>query len=118
MDMDYKQCAVHCVGGETLQQYQKQFDACRHDFDLLFSSDTGDKDFYRRIIDPGHMYETGYPRCICRKNADGHDPCECSRQALIYLYSQLLHDREVIVEPIQTVRMGAESCRFRIILGK
>ena len=116
--MEYKQCAVYCVGGETLEQYQKQFDACNHDFDLLFSSDTGDADFYRSVITAGHIYETGYPRCICWKNADCQDPCECSRQALIYLYSQLLPDREITVETIQTVRMGAENCRFRIILGK
>jgi hypothetical protein len=34
------------------------------------------------------------------------------------LYSQLLPNREITVETIQTVRMGAENCRFRIILGK
>ena len=118
MDIDYGQCAVHCVGGETLKQYQNQFDTCNHDMDLLFSSNTGDKDFYRSIIEPGHIYETGYPKCLCWQKAEGSDPCECSRQALLYLYSQLLPERKIIVETIQTIRRGADSCRFRIIAGE
>ena len=111
-----KQCAIHCVGAETLMQYQKQFRDCNGDFDLLFSCDTGDEDFYRRVIEPGHIYETGYPRCICWKSEDEQKGCECSRQALIFLYSQLLPDKEIAVETIRTVRTGAESCAFRIVL--
>ena len=117
MDNHYRQCAINCVGKDTLMQYQNQFEACNHDFDLLFSTPTGDSDFYRTVIEPGHIYETGYPRCICWQDDHGSDKCECSRQAVIYLYSQLLPDREITVETIQTVRTGAESCRFRIILG-
>lgn len=116
MDMKCKQCAINCVGGDTLNQYQRQFNECNRDFDLLFSTDTGDVDFYRRIIERGHIYETGYPRCICWKNDAGQHDCECSRQALVYLYSQLLQDREIEIKTIQTVRNGAESCIFRIIL--
>ncbi len=81
-----------------MKQYQKQFDECNQDFDLLFSSDAGDEDFYRKIIEPGHIYETGYPRCICWQDDDGKDKCECSRQAIIYLYSQLRPNREITVE--------------------
>ena len=44
-----KQCAIDCVGGDTLKQYQKQFIECNRNFDLLFSSDTGDDDFYHRL---------------------------------------------------------------------
>ena len=117
MDACYKQCAIDCVGADTLKQYQKQFDECNKDIDLLFSSDTGDEDFYRRVIEAGHIYETGYPGCICWKNDNGQGKCECSRQALIYLYSQLLPDKEITVETIQTVREGAENCIFRIIFS-
>lgn len=116
MNTSCKQCAIDCVGGDTLKQYQKQFNECNRDLDLLFSSDTRDDDFYRKVIEAGHIYETGYPRCICWKNDDGKKQCECSRQALIYLYSQLLPDREITVETIQTVRNGADSCIFRLTL--
>ena len=114
----YRQCAMECVGGETLKLYQKQFDECDRDFDLLFSTDTGDDDFYRKVVEPGRVYETGYPRCICWKDDIGKDVCECSRQALIYLYSQLLPGAGITVETIQTVRKGADSCRFRIVLDR
>ena len=116
MDINSKERAIHCVGKDTLAQYKKQFYECRCDIDLLFASDTGDEDFYRAVIEPGRIYETGYPRCICQRD-DCNDTCECSRQALIYLYSQLFTDREIEVETIQTVKAGAQSCKFRIIIG-
>ena len=116
MNVNYKQCAINCVGVATLAQYKKQFDACHQDFDLLFSTDTGDKDFYRKVIEPGRIYETGYPKCICWQNNTCQDECECSRQALVYLYSQLLPNRDITVETLGTIRTGDESCKFRIIL--
>ena len=116
MSVSCKQCAIDCVGGDTLKQYLKQFEECNRDFDLLFSSDTGDDDFYREVIEQGHIYETSYPRCICWKADDGKDRCQCSRQALIYLYSQLLKTNDITVEMVQTIRNGADGCVFRIIL--
>ena len=118
MSICYQTCAMECVGGGTLNLYREQFDRCGRDFDLLFSTDTGDNDFYRKVIEAGHIYETGYPRCICWKSDNGPDTCECSRQALLYLYSQLLPHRNITVETIQTVQKGAESCIFRIILDE
>lgn len=114
MNMDYRECAINCVGGDTLKQYREQFNKCNGDLDLLFSSNTGDKDFYRKVIKKGHIYETGYPSCICWQDDNQPEKCECSRQALVYLYSQLLPDKKITVETIQTVRNGAESCRFQI----
>lgn len=115
MVCDCKQCAIDCVGGDTLKQYQKQFDQCNKNFDMLFSIDTEDDDFYRKVIELGHIYETGYPKCICwKQESDGR--CECSRQALLFLYSQLLPNRNISVETVQTVRSGANDCVFRIIV--
>ena len=114
MAFDPISCAKNCVGADTLRLYQAQFDACGHDLDLLFSVDTGDEDFYRKVLTPGKLYETGYPRCICWRSEEDEIPCECSRQALIYLYSQLLPERRITVTPIQTVRKGGASCVFHI----
>ena len=114
MEYNCLQCAVDCVGGDTLKQYQKQFDKCNKDFDLLFSSATGDGDFYRKIVEKGRVYETGYYQCICWKK-DG--VCACSKQALQFLYSNLLPDRKIVIETVQTICNGADCCIFRIILG-
>lgn len=111
-----KQCAINCVGQYTLKEYEAQFRACNGDLDLLFSRDTGDDDFYRNVIEPGCIYETGYPKCICPKD-DQHKQCECARQALLYLYSQLVPHREITVEAVQTVRGGGDRCQFRITFG-
>ena len=58
MEPQDRQCAIECVGGDTLRQYQQRFEACKRDFDLLFLSDTGDADVYRNVVEPGHIYET------------------------------------------------------------
>ena len=115
MSFDCKNCAMACVGGETLMQYKKQLEECNGDFHLLFSTDTRDEDFYRKVIERGRVYETGYPKCICWKNDELKD-CECSRQALIFLYSQLLPNRKIAVEKMQTIREGFDSCKFKIIV--
>ena len=118
MNDSCRQCAIACVSGQTLEQYLKQYQECDQDFDLLFSRDTGDPDFYRKVVAPGRVYETGYPRCICWKAGEGSQPCECSRQALLYLYSQMAPEKKIAVEKVQTVREGAENCIFRVILGE
>lgn len=112
--MNYIKCAMNCVGNDTLKQYKSQFEVCNKDFDLLFSSDTNDDDFYRKVIEPGHIYETGYPRCLCWVDSNNIDKCECSRQALLYLYSQLAPNKKITVETKQTIRLGAQNCVFHI----
>lgn len=114
--MDYRNCAVDCVGEDTLHQYKSQFEACDFDRDVLFSVPTGDDDLGRRVIEPGHIYETGYSRCICWRPSCESAHCECSRQALIFLYSQLLPDKHISVETVCTVNQGAPNCTFRIVV--
>lgn len=112
--MYYMKCAMNCVGNETLKKYKMQFEQCNQNFDLLFSTETNDDDFYRKVIEPGHIYETGYPRCLCWLDNNGKDKCECSRQALIYLYSQLAPNKKINVETKQTITKGAKCCVFHI----
>ena len=116
MSNNCRQCSIACVGGETLKQYAKQFKECNNDIDSLFSSDTNDSDFYRKVIESGHVYETGYPKCICWKNNIGEQRCECSKEALIYLYSEIMPDKKIKVETIQTILGGADCCKFKIII--
>lgn len=112
----YKTNAIKCVGDETLMEYFEQFHACNDDLDLLFSTKCSDEVIYRKVIEPNHIYEAGYPRCICWKNDNDPNRCECSRCAIEYLYSRLVPDKKLTVSIIHTVLNGANNCRFRIIV--
>ena len=72
------------------------------------------------IIEPYHIYEIGYPRCVCQqaqseKEADPNF-CECSRQSILYVYENLIPDKKVTVETIETALTGGSKCRFRVIV--
>lgn len=74
--------------------------------------------FFANIIEPGHVYEIGYPRCVCQntqKEKSG-DPifCECSRQSILYVYEKLIPDQNVTVEIIETELRDGGKCRFRV----
>ncbi len=115
----YRACAKDCVTKYVLAEQKRLFEACHYDMDEMYSMpDT--EFFFGRIIEPGHIYEMGYPRCLCYmvdagiSNAPVH--CECSRQSILYVLHELLPERCIQVETIETVLAGADKCRFRITI--
>jgi hypothetical protein len=79
----------------------------------------GDTEFlFAKILEPGHLYEIGYPNCVCPDVLSGRvknpEHCECSRQSILYILGDLLPDKQISVEIIETVLGGAEKCRFKV----
>ena len=74
--------------------------------------------FFAKIIEAGHIYEVGYPKCVCEEVLCGKTKdvshCECSRQSILYIFENLLPEKTVKVEIIETVLGGAEKCRFKV----
>ena len=116
----YYQCAVNCVKDGVLQEEKKHFDECNGDMDLIYEKYGQTEYNYRKVIEKGHIYELGFPRCLCYlvdegiSKTSGH--CECSRQSIIYILHELMPNKNVKVETIETVLGGAEQCRFRIVV--
>ena len=77
--------------------------------------------FFADIIEPGRVYEVGYPRCLCPQVdagfVDSPAHCECSRQSILYVMEELLPGKDIRVEELETVLSGGRECRFRIIVG-
>ena len=77
--------------------------------------------FFADVIEPGRVYEVGYPRCLCPQVdagfVDSAAHCECSRQSILYVLEELLPGKDIRVEELETVLSGGRECRFRIIVG-
>lgn len=116
----YHSCAVNCVKAYVLPEQKAQFDDCNGDMDLIYEKYPKSDAYFRKIIKKGKIYEMGYPRCLCSLvgkgacESKGH--CECSRQSILYILHELMPDRKIKVETIETVLGGADQCRFRIYL--
>ncbi len=114
----YRPCAEMCAGGFVLGEQQRQFEECGGDLDAQYTKYGRSEYFFADIIESGHVYEIGYPRCLCPMAAAGFASsaahCECSRQSIIYVLKTLLPYRSIRVETIHTVLSGADECRFRV----
>ena len=114
--MDYREKAVRCVKNTVLPVQLEQFRECGCSLDEQYRK-YGDTDvFFAEIIEPGRVYEMGYPRCVCPEARETRDPahCECSRQSVLYILETLLPGKTVTVVTVETVLGGAGKCRFRV----
>lgn len=140
----YRPCATKCVKGMALPELRRQFEECGQNIDAQFTKYGRSPFFFADIIEPGHVYEIGYPQCVCNHKAEGraffealqsgkdtrtvkplrHDDCEylrlregeceCSRQSILYVMHDLLPDKEIEVEMMHTFIGGASECRFKV----
>ena len=60
----------------------------------------------------------GYPTCVCPEVLGGTATvaahCECSRQSVLYILEQLLPEKRITVETVETVLSGGTCCRFAV----
>ncbi len=115
--IDYKEKAVCCVRDTVLPLHKGQFDECGRCLDEQYRRYGSTELLNAKVLEPGRVYEIGYPECVCPEVLSGvvTDPvhCECSRQSVLYILGELIPDKKITVETIETVLGGAEKCRFR-----
>lgn len=61
----YRPCAVDCVKDDVLRELRRQFEECGRDLDRQYTKYGRSEYFFADIIEPGRVYEVGYPRCLC-----------------------------------------------------
>ena len=114
-------CAEACVKGSVLEEQRRQFLECGGDLDRQYARYGRSAYFFADVVEPGRVYEMGYPRCLCPQVAAGfvETPahCECSRQSILYVLRELLPGRRIRVETLRTVLSGGGECRFRVTVG-
>jgi len=86
--------------------------------DMFFSEKYDSEYSYQKVIQKGHIYEFGYPKCFCplteAEFVKSAVHCECSRQSIIFVLQNLLPDKTIEVETLETVLSGATKCKFRV----
>ena len=116
--MTYRNKAINCVKDTVLPIQKKQFEECGGTLDAQYKKYGNTDALFAKIIEPGHIYEIGFPRCVCEEVRTGvtNDVahCECSRQSILYILENLLPEKTIEVETLETVLAGAEKCRFKV----
>lgn len=114
----YRPCAEACVRDGVLLEMRRQFEECGCDLDQQYVKYGRTPFFFADVIEPGRVYEMGYPRCLCPQVEAGFvtapTHCECSRQSILYVLETLLPGRVIEVETLETVLAGGSECRFRV----
>jgi hypothetical protein len=118
----FKKCAINCVSNGVLPFLKARYDKCGGNLDLFFSEQHNSEYSFQRVIENGHIYEMGYPRCLCFMHDMGFAKskihCECSRQSILYVMHELFPEIVFKVEIIETVLGGSDKCTFKIIVDK
>lgn len=61
----YRPCAEACVRDGVLVEMRRQFEECGRDLDRQYAKYGRSPYFFADVIEPGRVYEMGYPRCLC-----------------------------------------------------
>jgi hypothetical protein len=116
--MNYRLKAVNCVKDAVLPELRRQFEECNCSLDEQYTKYGNTEHLIAKVLEPGHIYEVGYPKCVCPDVLSGKESnvahCECSRQSILFILGDLLPDKDIQVEMIETVLSGAERCRFKV----
>ena len=116
--MGYRKEAIDCVKDHVLPLHKQIYDKYDGDFDRIYSEGYNSKSYQGRVIEPGKVYELSYLECSCPKVKCGlrsnPEQCECSRQSILYILSQLEPDSRFDVRIESTILRGSDRCTFRI----
>lgn len=114
----YGRCAAACVKNTVMKEMRRQFEECGCSLDAQYERYGDTEFFHAEIVEPGHRYIVGYPRCLCPAVEAGiaasATHCECSRQSILYVLRHLLPGKEIEVTMLHTVLSRAENCRFAV----
>ena len=116
--MRYREEAIECVKDHVLQIHKQIYAKYNGDFDRIYTEGYNSKSYTGRVIEPGKIYELSYLECTCPKVKCGlrnhPQQCECSRQSILYILSQLEPDSQFDVRIENTILRGSDRCTFRI----
>jgi hypothetical protein len=117
----FKRCAARCATKYVLPSLKGRKERYKSNLDLFFSEQENSEYAFQRVIEKGHVYEMGYPRCLCFMHdwgfAQSKTHCECSRQSILFVLQELFPDKDFSVETIDTVLGGADKCTFRVMVS-
>ena len=116
--MDYREEAIECVKDNVLQIHKQIYAKYNRDFDRIYTEAYNNASYMGKVIEPGKEYELSYLECTCPKVKCGlrsnPEQCECSRQSILFILSQLELESQFDVQIENTILRGGDRCTFRI----
>ena len=117
-DVNFQEEAIECVKYSVLPMHKQIYDKCKGNFDRIYAEAYNNKSYSGKVIVPGKVYELSYLECSCPKVKCGirscPEQCECSRQSILYILSQLEPNSIFDVQIVNTILRGSDRCTFRI----
>ena len=117
--VNYIQNAIECVKDSVLLIHEQIYRKCNGDFDRIFTEEYNTESYTGKVLESGKVYELSYLKCTCPMVQQGliknPEHCECSRQSILYILSQLEPDSQFDVRIENTILRGSDRCTFRIM---
>ena len=117
-EVNFQEEAIECVKDSVLSMHKRIYDKYNGDFDIIYSEAYNNNSYTGKVIAPGKVYELSYLECSCPKVKCGirncPEQCECSRQSILYILSQLEPNNKFDVQIVNTILRGSDRCTFRI----
>ena len=117
--VNYIQKAIECVKDSVLPIHEQIYRKCNSDFDRIFTEEYNTESYTGKVLESGKVYELSYLKCTCPMVQQGliknPEHCECSRQSILYILSQLEPDSQFDVRIENTILRGSDLCTFRIM---
>ena len=119
--VNYREEAIACVKDNVLPIHQQIYSKYNGDFDRIYTEAYNSNSYTGKVLVPGKVYELSYLECSCTKVKCGArscpEQCECSRQSILYILSQLEPNSNFDVQIVNTILRGGDRCTFRITRG-
>ena len=116
-EVNYREEAIECVKDSVLPMHKQIYDKYNGDFDRIYTEAYNNDSYTGEVIVPGEIYELSYLECSCPKVNCGlrscPEQCECSRQSILYILSQLEPDSIFDVQIVNTILRGGDRCTFQ-----
>lgn len=114
----FSECACRCAKDAVKYLYRDLFDECKGDLDIFFSKLNEKNGIDGKVIEKGKVYELIFYSCECplKTEAGISSPrlCECSKESMIFVFKELVGDRDFSVQQIETILKGDNACHYRI----
>ena len=117
-ETNFREERIECVKYSVLPMHKQIYDKYKGDFDKIYAEAYNNKSYTGKVIVSGKVYELSYMECSCPKVKCGMrgcpEQCECSRQSIIYILSQLEPNSTFDVQIVNTILSDSDRCTFRI----
>ena len=119
--VNYREEAIACIKDNVLPIHQQIYAKYNGDFDRIYTEAYNNDSYTGKVLVPDKVYELSYLECSCTKVKCGArscpEQCECSRQSILYILSQLEPNSNFDVQIVNTILRGGDRCTFRITRG-